>query len=93
MKSYTCGVSNQIDSSTIEPCAKYRKLHRGECLVDSKVCYLCQQLGHQMRNCPNSTQRSVLSTGSGKDSTQKSLQERSTIRGGKHKVIESSVVP
>lgn len=45
-----------------------------------------------MRNCPNSIQRSVSNIGSGRDATQTSLPEGSTIINDQQKMIEFDVV-
>ncbi|XP_075499929.1 uncharacterized protein LOC142538501 [Primulina tabacum] len=39
------------------PCPKCGKLHGGECMQGSNVCYRCKKPGHLARNCPGSSEK------------------------------------
>ncbi|XP_075499294.1 uncharacterized protein LOC142537684 [Primulina tabacum] len=39
------------------PCPKCGKLHGGECVQGSNVCYRCKKPGHLARNCPGSSEK------------------------------------
>ncbi|XP_075515771.1 uncharacterized protein LOC142550581 [Primulina tabacum] len=39
------------------PCPKCGKLHGGECMQGSSVCYRCKKPGHLARNCPGSSEK------------------------------------
>uniref|UniRef100_M1DNE7 Gag-pol protein n=1 Tax=Solanum tuberosum TaxID=4113 RepID=M1DNE7_SOLTU len=34
---------------------KFGKIHRGECLADSNVCFGCGKINHKIRDCPSVT--------------------------------------
>ncbi|XP_075515782.1 uncharacterized protein LOC142550594 [Primulina tabacum] len=39
------------------PCPKCGKLHGGECMQGSNVCYRCKKPGHLAKNCPGSSEK------------------------------------